>query len=169
MILSIAILTLVTLQRLGELLLARRNTQRLLARGAVEAGAEHYPVLVGLHAAWLAGLWWAAWDRPADLIWFGLYLVLQALRVWTIASLGERWTTRIISLPDAPLVRRGPYRFLPHPNYVVVACEIAVLPLVFHLWTYALVFSVLNASILWIRIRIENRALRPPVEVDDAA
>jgi methyltransferase len=160
MILSIVILALVTLQRGGELVLARRNTARLLARGAVEAGAEHYPIMVGLHGAWLAGLWWFAWNRPADLGWLALYLVLQALRVWTIASLGERWTTRIISLPGAPLVRRGPYRFLPHPNYAVVAGEIAVLPLVFHMWIYAAVFSALNASILWIRIRVEDAALR---------
>jgi methyltransferase len=171
MILSIAILGLVTLQRLGELVLARHNTRRLLARGAVEAGAEHYPILVGLHAAWLVGLWWFAWDRPADLMVFGFYLVLQGLRVWTIASLGERWTTRIIALPDAPLVTRGPYRFLPHPNYVVVAAEIAVLPLVFHLWGYALVFTALNASVLVIRIRAEERALRMtrPAEDEDAA
>ncbi|THD80942.1 MAG: hypothetical protein E7812_05915 [Phenylobacterium sp.] len=168
MILSIVILSLVTLQRLGELVLAHRNTRRLLARGAVETGADHYPIMVGLHGAWLAGLWWVAWDRPADLIWLGVYIVLQGLRVWTIASLGARWTTRIISLPGEPLVRRGPYRFAPHPNYMVVAAEIAVLPLVFHLWIYALVFSVLNGSILWIRIRLENRALRGDLaETDD--
>jgi len=164
MTLSILILALVTLQRLGELALARRNTRRLLARGAVEAGAEHYPILVGLHAGWLAGLWWIAWDRPADLVWLGVYVVLQVLRVWTLASLGERWTTRIITLPGEPLVRRGPYRFLPHPNYLVVAGEIATLPIVFHLWAYAAVFSLLNAAILWIRIRAETRALRPPAE-----
>ena len=166
MILSVVILALVTLQRLGELALARRNTRRLLARGAVEAGAEHYPIIVGLHAAWLVGLWWAAWDRPADLVWLGVYILLQALRVWTLASLGERWTTRIIVLPGEPLVRRGPYRFLPHPNYVVVAAEIAVLPLVFHLWAYALVFSVQNASVLWIRIRTEARALKATPDPD---
>jgi methyltransferase len=166
MILSIIILALVTLQRGGELVLARRNTDRLLARGAVEAGAEHYPIMVGLHGAWLIGLWWFAWDRPADLLWFGLYLVLQGLRVWTIVSLGDRWTTRIISLPGAPLVRRGPYRFLPHPNYAVVAAEIAVLPLVFHMWIYAAVFTGLNASLLWIRIRIEDQALRRSAGAD---
>lgn len=160
MTLSIAILTLVTLERLGELAWAQRNTRRLLARGAVETGAEHYPVIVGLHAAWLAGLWWWAWDRPADLAWLAIFLVLQALRVWTLASLGERWTTRIIVLPDAPLVRRGPYRFFPHPNYAVVVGEIAVLPLVFHMPAYAALFSALNASVLWVRIRAEARALR---------
>jgi methyltransferase len=164
MTLAILILTLVTLQRLAELGLARRNTRRLLARGAVESAAEHYPVLVGLHAAWLAGLWWWAWNRPADLGWLSVYVALQALRIWTIASLGDRWTTRIITLPGEPLVRRGPYRFFPHPNYAVVAAEIAVLPMVFHMLAYAALFSVLNASILWVRIRAEGRALRAPAD-----
>lgn len=161
MTLSIVILALVTLQRLGELVLARHNTRRLLARGAVEAGAGHYPLIVGLHAAWLLGLAILAWDQPVNLIWVGVFVGLQLARVWVIASLGERWTTRIIILPDAPLVRRGPYRFVSHPNYLVVAAEIAVLPLVFGLVGYAVVFSVLNAAILAIRIRAEGRALRP--------
>lgn len=160
MTLSILILALVTLQRLAELALAQRNTRRLLARGAVERAAEHYPVMVGLHAAWLAGLWWWAYALPPDLALLAVYIVLQVLRIWTVASLGERWTTRIIVLPGAPLVRRGPYRFMPHPNYAIVAAEIAVLPLVFHLVAYAVVFSALNASILWLRIRAESRALR---------
>jgi methyltransferase len=165
MIGSIAVLALVTVQRLGELLLAGRNTRRLLARGGVETGAEHYPLIVGLHAAWLVGLWALAWDRPMSLPWLAAYLALQALRIWTLASLGERWTTRIITVPGESLVRRGPYRFLQHPNYLVVVGEIAVLPLVFGLWSYAAVFSVLNASILWVRIRAEDQALsseRPP-------
>lgn len=160
MILSIVILALVSAQRLGELALARRNTRRLLARGAVERGAGHYPVIVALHAAWLAGLWLLAWDRPARLPWLAVYALIEGLRVWTLASLGDRWTTRIITLPGAPLVRRGPYRFLPHPNYLVVVGEIAVLPLVFGLPLYALVFSALNAAVLWVRIRAENAALR---------
>jgi methyltransferase len=159
MILSILILSLVTLQRLAELVLARRNTRRLLARGAVERGADHYPIIVGLHAAWLAGLWWTVPNDSPDLGWLAVYVVLQGFRIWTLASLGNRWTTRIIILPGAPLVRRGPYRFIPHPNYAIVAAEIAVLPLVFHHVAYAVVFSVLNASILWLRIRTESRAL----------
>jgi methyltransferase len=162
MSLSILILVLVTLQRAGEVVWAERNTRRLIARGAVESGADHYPIIVGLHAAWLAGLWWWGWNRPADLGWLGLYLVLQALRIWTLVSLGERWTTRIIVLPGEPLVRRGPYRFFPHPNYAIVMGEIAVLPLVFHMPAYAALFSALNASILWVRIRAEARALRQP-------
>jgi methyltransferase len=160
MILSVIILTLVTLQRLGELVLARRNTRRLRARGAVEIGAGHYPMIVALHAVWLAGLWLLAWDRPADVFWLTVFIILQGLRLWVIATLGDRWTTRIIILAGAPLVRRGPYRFVSHPNYIVVASEIAVLPLVFGLWTYALVFFALNAAVLWVRIGVEARALR---------
>lgn len=160
MISSIAILAFVTLQRLGELVLADRNTRKLLAAGGVETGANHYPVIVGLHAAWLIGLWIMAWDRPAELGWVIVYAGLQVLRVWTLASLGSRWTTRIITVPGETLVRRGPYRFISHPNYVVVAAEIAVLPLAFGLWPYALAFSILNASALWIRIRAESAALR---------
>lgn len=159
MSLSIIVLALVTLQRLGELVLARRNTNRLLARGAVEVGARHYPLIVGLHGAWLAGLWVLGWDQPVSMPWLALFIVLQLLRVWVITTLGERWTTRIVVLPGASLVRRGPYRFLDHPNYAVVVAEIAVLPLAFGLTTYAIVFSLLNASVLWIRIRAESRAL----------
>lgn len=159
MTLSIVILALVTVQRLGELVLARRNTRRLLSMGGVESGAGHYPLIVGLHSAWLLGLAILAWDRPANLIWLGVFVLLQLARVWVIATLGGRWTTRIITLPGEPLVRRGPYRFLSHPNYVVVAAEIAVLPVVFGLNGYAVVFSLLNAAVLAIRIRAESRAL----------
>jgi methyltransferase len=159
MTLTIVVLALVTLQRLGELALARRNTRRLLARGAVESGAYHYPLIVGLHLAWLAGLWLLGWNRPVDAGWLAVFVVLQLLRAWVIATLGGRWTTRIITLPGEPLVRRGPYRFLSHPNYVVVAAEIAVLPLALDMPAYALAFSLLNASVLWVRIRAENAAL----------
>ena len=159
MILSLAVLGFVTVQRLGELVIANRNTARLLALGGVERGAAHYPLIVGLHAAWLGGLWLLAWDRPVNLAWLAVYAVLEAGRAWVLATLGGRWTTRIIAVPGETLVRKGPYRFVPHPNYVVVAGEILVLPLVFGLWAYALVFSVLNAAVLWIRIRAETAAL----------
>jgi methyltransferase len=159
MILSVVILGLVTAQRLGELVIARRNTRRLLAAGGVERGAEHYPLMIGLHTAWLAGLWLLAWDRPANLAWVAAYALLEVLRVWVLLSIGPRWTTRIIVVPGEALVRRGPYRFIPHPNYVVVVAEIAVLPVVFGLTAYAVVFSVLNASLLWVRIRAEAAAL----------
>jgi methyltransferase len=153
------ILALVTLQRAGELILAWRNTRRLLARGAVEIAPGHYPLIVLTHSLWLAGLWLFGWNRPVQPGWVGVYLALQAARFWILRTLGERWTTRIIVLPGAPLVRTGPYRFLDHPNYAVVAAEIAVLPLAFGLVRYALLFSLLNAAVLAVRIRAEGRAL----------
>lgn len=159
MTLGIVILALVTLQRLGELWLSNRNTRRLLARGAHEVGAGHYPLIVAVHASWLASLWWLAPGRLVDGFWLGMYVLLEVGRIWVLATLGPRWTTRIIVLPQARLVRRGPYRFLNHPNYVVVVGEIAVLPLGFGLWQVALLFSLLNAAALLIRIREENRAL----------
>ncbi|MFI4936632.1 MAG: isoprenylcysteine carboxyl methyltransferase family protein [Caulobacterales bacterium] len=160
MILQVGLLALTTAQRLGELILSQRNIRRLKAKGGYEAGAGHYPWLIAVHVAWLAGLWLLAWSRPLNLPLAALYLTLQAGRVWVIASLGERWTTRIIVLPGAPLVRRGPYRFLAHPNYVIVAGEVLVLPLAFGLWAYALAFSALNAIALWVRIRAEDKALK---------
>lgn len=153
------ILALVTLQRLGELVLARHNTQRLLACGAVEVGAGHYPLLVAMHAAWLMTLWIYGYDQPVALIPLVAFIGLQGLRCWVLATLGSRWTTRIIVLPGAPLVADGPYRYLSHPNYVVVAAEIVLLPLTLHLPWIALIFSALNAAVLAIRIRAESHAL----------
>ena len=157
--LAVIVLALVTAQRLGELVLARCNTRRLRRQGAVETGAGHYPFIVALHAGWLLGLCVLAWDQPVNLPLLATFAALQAARVWVIATLGPRWTTRIITLPGAPLVRTGPYRFLSHPNYVVVAAEIAVLPLAFGLWAYAVVFTLLNIAMMWVRIRSEGRAL----------
>jgi methyltransferase len=157
--LNIVILALVTAERVGELWLARRNTKRLLAHGAREHAPGHYPLIVALHAAWLATLWWLAPARAIDGFWLAMFVLIEIGRIWVLATLGPRWTTRIIVLPDAPLVRRGPYRFVDHPNYVVVVAEIAVLPLVFGLWQVALIFSVLNAAMLAVRISQENRAL----------
>jgi methyltransferase len=158
--LAVVILALVTLQRLGELWLSSRNTRRLLAQGGHEAGAGHYPLIVAVHVLWLAALWWRAPGRAADGFWLTVFVLLQLARIWVVASLGPRWTTRIIILPQAPLVRRGPYRWVDHPNYLVVIGEIAALPLVFGLWQISLIFSALNAAVLTIRIREENRALR---------
>jgi methyltransferase len=156
-----AILLLVAGQRLGELVIAKRNTAALLARGAVEVGAGHYPVIVALHAAWLIALvGWVIFRAPAvNLALLAIFLCLQAARLWVLWSLGPFWTTRIITLPGAPLVRRGPYRFVRHPNYLVVILEIAVLPLVFGAWMLAVVFSALNAAVLYVRIRAEDQAL----------
>jgi methyltransferase len=157
---TVAIVAFVTLQRLAELLLSQRNTRALLAAGAREHGAAHYPLLVAMHAAWLAALWWWAPRRPADLALLAVFALLQLARIWVLATLGRRWTTRIIVLPGAPLVQAGPYRFVNHPNYWIVAAEIAVLPLVFGLVELALAFSLLNGAVLGIRIRAENAALR---------
>ena len=139
--------------------MARRDLERASCEQPASVAAGHYPLIVLLHAAWLAGLWILAWNRPVQLAWLGVYLLLQAGRAWVLLSLGERWTTRILVLPGEPLVRRGPYRLLSHPNYLVVAGEILVLPLAFGLVLYGLVFSVLNAAVLAVRIRAEARAL----------
>jgi methyltransferase len=153
------ILGLVTLQRAGELVLSHTNTRRLLARGAVEVAPGHYPLMVAVHTTWLIALWVFGHDHPLNIIALLFYLALQGLRVWVMRTLGARWTTRIIVLPEAPLVAAGPYRFLSHPNYAVVIGEIAVLPLVLGLPWLAVIFTILNAGILMIRIRAENNAL----------
>ncbi len=151
---------LVALQRLAELVYARRSARRLLAAGGVEHGAGHYPLFVALHGAWLAALFvLVPAEAPADWALLGLYGLLQLGRLWVIASLGGRWTTRVIVVPRAPLITRGPYRFLRHPNYLVVALEIPVLPLAFGAWHIALAFGLANLALLAQRMRIEERAL----------
>ena len=153
------ILGAITLQRVGELVISRANTRKLLARGAVEVAPRHYPLIITVHAAWLLSLWVFGRDQPVNVVALAGYLILQCLRFWVFWTLGSRWTTRIIVLPEQPLVSAGPYRFLSHPNYAVVAGEIAVLPLVLDLPLLAIVFTILNAAVLAIRIQAENRAL----------
>lgn len=161
----VVVVVLVALQRLLELRHSRRNEARLRARGAVERGRGHYPAMVAVHATWLVstlveGLlrgpevpaWW-----PVPL---ALFLLVQPLRYWAICSLGENWNVRILVVPGGKLVKSGPYRLFPHPNYVVVATEVLTLPLIFGAWTTAVVFSILNAAFFYVRIRAENRALR---------
>lgn len=157
---AIAILAFVTLQRLSELVIARANTRRLMAEGAYEVGAVHYPLIVTVHAAWLINLWVLAPGQPINWPLIGLFALLQAARIWVLTTLGERWTTRIIILPGAPLVAKGPYRFMRHPNYAIVVAEIALLPLAFGLEMVAVVFTALNAAVLTIRISAEERALK---------
>jgi methyltransferase len=130
-----------------------------MARGAVEIGASHYPLIVAVHALWLIALWVYGRNQEVNLLALAGFVVLQGLRVWILASLGRRWTTRIVVLPDEPLVTSGPYRYFSHPNYAVVIGEIALLPLMLHLPMLALIFSVLNAAVLTIRIRSEARVL----------
>jgi methyltransferase len=163
------ILGLVALQRLIELTLAAANTRSLLQRGGREVGQSHYPLFLLLHSSWLIAI---AVLTPVDQtpVWplVAVFFVLQLLRVWVISALGPFWTTRVITLPSAPLVRTGPYRFLRHPNYWVVVGEIAVLPLAFGQWWIAIVWSVLNALLLRHRIGVETLALaerkHPPAD-----
>jgi len=159
MSLAAVILALVTLQRISELVLARYNTGKLMARGAIEIGANHYPLVVAVHAAWLIALWVWGRDQEVNLLALALFVAMQGLRLWILATLGRRWTTRIIVLPGEPLVASGPYRYFSHPNYAVVVAEIALLPFALHLPLLAVIFTALNAAVLVIRIRIEARAL----------
>ena len=130
------------------------------ARGGIEIGAAQYPFFIALHSAWLAAmLVFVPRDAVPNWWLLGLYALLQGLRLWTIASLGPYWTTRVIAVPGEPLVRTGPYRFLRHPNYVVVCGEIAVLPLAFGAIWIAIAFSILNAALLAWRVRLENASL----------
>ena len=146
-------------QRLAELVLAQCNTARLRAAGGVEFGAAHYPLMVALHALWLLGLWLLGHYHAVDRLWLAAFILLQAGRLWVIASLASRWTTRVIVRPGVAPVARGPYRWLRHPNYLIVVLEIAVVPLALGLPLFALVFSLANAVLLAYRIRIENQAL----------
>lgn len=154
----IAILGFVTLQRIGELALARSNTAALIARGAREVAPGHYPLIVAVHAGWLACLWWHAPGRAIEWTLVALFAVLQVARVWVIRTMGPRWTTRVIILPGAPRIDTGPFRYLSHPNYAVVMAELVLLPLAFRLWWIATLFFSLNALVLAIRITAENKA-----------
>ena len=150
----------IIVQRLSELAIAKRNTRRLIAEGAVEVGANHYPYMVMLHSAWLACLVIFGYSASVSIGWLVVFAALQILRVWILTSLGGRWTTRIIIL-DKPLVKRGPFKYFSHPNYMLVVIEIFVAPMVLGLVWLALLFSILNAAMLWVRIGIEHEALAP--------
>jgi len=154
------VLAFVVVQRLAELAIAQRNTNRLLAQGAHEVGAAHYPLFIVLHASWLIALaLFVPWHTEPHWWLIALFGALQLGRIWVIATLGPYWTTRIVTLDEAPVVTGGPFRFVRHPNYVVVTGEIAALPLAFGAWEIALVWSALNAALLFHRIRVEDAAL----------
>lgn len=146
-------------QRLAELAFAARNTARLRAAGAVEFGQSHYHLIVALHVFWPLALWLFGHDRPVDRFWLAAFVLLQAVRIWIIASLGRRWTTRVIVLPGVKPVETGPYRWLRHPNYLVVVLELAVVPLALDLPWLAVAFTLANAPLLYWRIQVENAAL----------
>ncbi len=150
----------VVVQRVAELAYANANTRRLLAEGGREYGAQHYPLFIVLHGGWLVSI--ALFAKPnaiPDVLLLNIFVASQTFRFWTLASIGRWWTTRIISAPHFPKVKRGPYRFMRHPNYALVVVEIALLPLILGAPAMALSFSVLNAVLLWWRIRVENAVL----------
>lgn len=157
---TLLFLSFIVIQRLSELVIAKRNTANLLSQGAYEVGAEHYPVMVGMHSAWIACLLFLGFDNSVSFGWLAIFAALQVLRVWILASLGGRWTTRIIILEE-PLVIRGPFKYVSHPNYMLVVAEIIVAPMVLGLVWVALAFTVLNAAMLYVRIGVEHKALAP--------
>ena len=169
------LVVLVGVERLAELVVSKRNAAWSKEQGGVETGFSHYPVMVVLHTGLLVGALVEAYVRepsvPSALAWSMLLVVLltQALRWWCIATLGRRWNTRVIIVPGLPPVTSGPYRLMSHPNYVAVVVEGVALPLVHACWITAVVFTVLNAVLLTVRIRVENAALatlpREPADV----
>jgi methyltransferase len=165
MVWYLALVGLVAVERLVELVVSQRNRAWSRQRGGTEFGAGHYPAMIVLHTALLAGCVFEVLmlHRPfiPSLGWPMLVLVVaaQALRWWCIATLGHQWNTRAIVIPGAQRITSGPYRVFPHPNYVAVVVEGVALPLVHSAWLTALVFTVLNAAVLWIRLRVENNAL----------
>lgn len=159
------LIALIVVERLVEMVVSRRNEKRLLARGAVEVGASHFPAMVVLHTTFLfaavAEVWWL--DRPfiapVAAVMMGLIIATMALRLWVITTLQGRWTVRVLVLPNSLPVTGGPYRFLRHPNYLAVMVEMFAIPLVHCAWWTALFFSVANAALLVVRIRTEEKAL----------
>ena len=149
-------------ERLIELFIAQRNTARLRASGAIEFGRAQYPLIIALHVTWLAGLWILGHGQDINRNLLAVFVILQIARWLVILSLGSRWTTRVIVTPGAPLVSRGPYRLMRHPNYAIVVAEIAVVPLALGLRTFAVAFSLMNAVLLFQRIATENAALKAP-------
>ena len=166
---------LVAMERVAELVVSTRNASWSLARGGRETGRGHYPAMVVLHTSFLVAMLVEAWVRrpevPGWLAWpaLGLVVASQGLRWWCIATLGRRWNTRVIVVPGLPPVRSGPYRVLRHPNYVAVVAEGVALPLVHAAWVTAVLFTVLNAALLRVRIRVENDALAQVSAAHEAA
>ena len=164
-VLLVAGVMLIAVQRLLELWYSRRNERRLRARGAVERGSGHFPAMVAIHTFWLVSTLIEGLLRgPEPPVWWPVplaaFLLVQPLRYWAILTLGVNWNVRVLVVPGGKLVKNGPYRYFPHPNYVVVAVEVLTFPLIFGAWITAVVFSLLNAALLYLRIRTENRALK---------
>jgi len=159
MLFVVFIIFLIT-QRMTELYISKRNERWLLSQGAIEYGREHYPYIVALHTLFIVSLiveYYLSGGQPMSYIFLLLFILLLTFKYWVLSSLGLYWNTRIYRVPGAIAVRKGPYKLFKHPNYVDVVLEIAVIPLVFHLYYTALIFSVLNAIMLFVRIRVENK------------
>jgi methyltransferase len=157
---ALAVVLYVIIQRLAELVYANANTRRLLAEGGREHGRNHYPLFILLHGGWLLAIVLIAKPAVSPNLWLLIaFVASQALRFWTLASIGRWWTTRIISAPHFPRVRKGPYRFIPHPNYTVVVVEIAIVPMLLGASSLVLAFTIANAMLLAWRIRIEAQVL----------
>lgn len=170
---SYLFILIVIFQRFAELIVARRNERWLLAQGAYEVGAKHYPHMLALHTSFfIVLLLEITWKKPSLSplfpIFFLLFVIVQGLRIWCIHSLGRFWNTKIFILPDAPVIRKGPYRFMRHPNYCIVSLEILLLPFMLQAYFTAFIFTVLNAIILSVRIPIEERALRQATNYNEA-
>jgi methyltransferase len=161
----VVVVMLVAVERLGELVISRRNAAWSFARGGLETGQRHFRVMVALHSTFLVAMLLEAFVRrpvvAPGLAWsmLGLVLASEALRCWCIITLGPRWNTRVIIVPGLAPVRSGPYRLLTHPNYLAVVVEGLALPLLHSCWITAAAFTVLNAALLSVRIRVENAAL----------
>lgn len=153
----------VILLRIAELYVARRNEKWMVQNGAVEYGKKHYPFIIALHSLFFVSLIieYSMQQTPSfGLIFLLIYLLLIAFKVWIIASLGKFWNTKIFRIQNYPLINKGPYKYIKHPNYIIVIAEIALIPLIFQLYYTALIFTLLNAIMLTVRIKEENLALR---------
>jgi len=150
----------VIVQRLSELYIAKGNEKWLRSQGAVEYGKEHYPFIVALHTLFIIAMiveYMLRGNRPIDFVLLILFILLLLFKFWALSSLGKYWNTKIFRVPGVGPVKKGPYKLFKHPNYFIVVCEIAIIPMVFHLYYTAIIFTVLNAIMLTVRIKVENR------------
>ena len=150
----------VIIQRLSELYIAKGNEKWLRSQGAVEYGKEHYLFIVALHTLFIISIiveYILRGNTPIDFVFLILFVLLLLFKFWALSSLGKYWNTKIFRVPGASPVKKGPYKLFKHPNYFIVICEIAIIPMVFHLYYTAIIFTVLNAIMLTVRIRVENQ------------
>ncbi len=159
----ILFISFIILLRIGELLLSKRNEKWLLQNGAVEYGHQHYPFIVALHVSFLISLiieYSLQQTTSYSLLLIVFYFLLLAFKTWVILSLGKFWNTKIYHIPDISSIKKGPYKYFKHPNYLIVIAEIAVIPLAFHLYYTTIIFTILNLIMLFVRIKEENKALQ---------